>query len=821
MKNKTMLMILVGISFALIFLSGCLQDNTASFIQKRDRSFNENWKFFRGDTAGAELPEFKDAQWRLLDLPHDWSIEDLPGEQNEDQLGPFSKSSPGNTSTGYTIGGTGWYRKHFTLENTDSAKTVILYFDGVYMESDVWINGRHIGFHPYGYTPFYYDISKYLNPAGKNNIIAVRVRNSGRNSRWYSGSGIYRPVWLTVVESVHVDIWGVSITTPEVSRDRAKIKLNVSIKNEFPGDRDLLLMITVTDPDKKMAATMEKKGIVSGRSKTDFEQNIEIKQPGLWAPNTPQLYQAEIRLLTGGNISDIYTINFGIRSIEYSSDKGFLLNNESIKLKGSCIHHDNGMLGSAAFDRAEERRVELMKDNGFNAVRTSHNPPSQAFLDACDRLGILVIDEAFDIWERPKNPQDYHRFFINYWQHDLQSMLLRDRNHPSVIMWSIGNEVNERADTSGIRIARQLINTVRALDASRPVTNAICSFWDHPGRDWSETAAAFELLDISGYNYQWREYSNDHAKYPKRIIYGSESIPGETWENWRQVETYPYVVGDFVWTGMDYLGETGIGHAVYRQKGEEDAFAMPWPWYNAWCGDIDICGNKKPQSFYRDVVWDRSKLEILVHEPVPDGKKEVISYWGWPAEYPSWNWAGEEGKPLQVSVYTTCTKVRLELNGKIVGEKTVEVDSGITVKFEVPYQPGTLKAVGLIDGKEIISKSIKTSGPPTAIRLSADRPIIRAKRNDLAYIAVEVVDSADNRVPDASIPVHLNLSGEGELLAAGNAAPDQMSSFKQLQCTTYRGRALVILRPTITPSTIKLTAEAAGLTPTSVVIQTK
>ena len=783
--------------------------------------FNTNWKFFRGDTTDAQQPAFNDEQWRILDLPHDWSIEDLPGKPSEEQIGPFSKESPGGTSTGYVIGGKGWYRKHFTLDRSDSIKTAVLIFDGVYMESDVWVNGKHAGFHAYGYTPFWYDITPYLRPAGEENIIAVRVKNIGKNSRWYSGSGIYRNVWLAMLDPLHIDIWGVNITTHEISDERAGVKLSVCLKNNLKTESEYLLAAKIKNPGGKIVAETKQSGHIVENGKDSVEISISIPQPEFWSPDYPNVYTAEFTIMIQGQIRDVDQVIFGIRSIEYSVDNGFLLNGEPLLLKGGCMHHDNGLLGAAAFDRAEERRVQLMKNNGFNAIRTSHNPPSQAFLDACDRYGMLVIDEAFDMWERPKRDDDYHRFFTTWWRKDLQSMLLRDRNHPSIIMWSIGNEVSERADTSGLRIAHQLIQYVHQFDTTRPITNAICDFWDHRGRTWDETAPAFELLDIGGYNYQWRHYTSDHEKFPDRIMFGSESIPGEAWENWMQVIKNPYVIGDFVWTGMDYLGETGIGHAVYRQEGEKDVFAMTWPWYNAWCGDIDICGDKKSQSYYRDVVWGKSQLELLVHEPVPEGKKEIVSYWGWPTEYPCWNWTGTEGIPLQVSVYTGCSKVQLELNDNIIDTKTINPDSGITARFEVPYQPGKLKATGFVNDKKVVVKIIKTSGPPSRIQLKADRSLITTDRRDLAYVAIVIEDEEGNRVPDAEIRVNLSLSGEGELLVAGNAKPDAMTSFRQPYCRTYRGRALAIIRPTAVAGEIKLTAEAEGISPASISIQTK
>ena len=448
--------------------------------------------------------------------------------------------------------------------------------------------------------------------------------------------------------------------------------------------------------------------------------HLMITQPSLWSVDNPHLYRATSQIVVKGKIIDSYSVLFGVRTLEFSAEKGFLLNDIPLELKGACMHHDNGLLGSAAFDRAEERRVEIMKANGYNAIRTSHNPPSKQFLDACDRLGMLVIDEAFDMWEHPKNPQDYSNYFKDNWKSDLQSMILRDRNHPSVIAWSIGNEIYERADTSGQRIAGQLVRVVKSLDNSRPVTAAVCLFWDHPGTDWSASEKAFASLDVGGYNYEWKEYENDHKKFPERIMAGTESFPIEAFENWQQVEKDSWVIGDFVWTGMDYLGESGIGHMYYDKK--DAAFSMPWPWYNAWCGDIDITGQKKAQSYFRDVVWGRSKLEMAVHEPMPEGKKEDISYWGWPAEYQSWTWPGEEGKKMQVSVYSRCQEVRLELNGKVIGQKPTSDKTKAYSKFEVPYSSGELKAIGLTDGKEVATKIFKTAGKPSHLSYQPTEP---------------------------------------------------------------------------------------------------
>ncbi len=795
--------------------------NLKSQALRTETLFDPDWKFYRGDVTGAEKTGFNDKLWRAIDLPHDWSSEDLPNQEEGKVTGPFSKESPGTTSTGYVVGGTGWYRKTFTLP-AEPAGTVLLNFDGVYMDCDIWINGKQAGSHPYGYTAFNLDITRLLNAPGKPNIIAVRVKNEGKNSRWYSGSGIYRHVWLITTHPVHIAPWGVYITTPDVSSEKATVKISTNIENSGTKATDAKIITRLLDRNGKTVATNESPSRSLSTRTIDIVQNFSLSRPSLWSVDAPVLYTAEVELVSGGKSVDKVKVPFGIRSLSFDAKTGFLLNGKPLELKGGCMHHDNGFLGSATIDRAEERRVELMKAYGFNAIRTSHNPPSKQFLDACDRLGILVIDEAFDMWERPKNAMDYHRFFKEWWQRDIQSMVMRDRNHPSVIMWSIGNEINERADTSGLIITKQLSDEVRRLDPTRPITAAICSFWDHKGRPWSATAPAFALLDVGGYNYQFTEYEADHAKFPERIMAGTESVPKDAFDNWQQVEKNAWVIGDFVWTAMDYMGETGIGHSRLNDD-PDSSFAKPWSWFNAYCGDIDLIGFKKPQLLYRDVIWRNSKLEMAVHAPIPAGKYEKISYWGWPEEWQNWNWAGNEGTMMDVRVFTRCPAVRLELNGKIIGEKIVNDSTKLIATFKVPYQPGVLKAVGLENGIEVTSKIIATTGKPARIKLTPDRAVIASSRNDLSYVKVEITDEFGNIIPDATDLVKFTISGDGELAGTGSACPNCMASFKKSEVKTFRGVALAILRPSTgnKPGTIVLKAEAQGLTPAEITIQTK
>ena len=810
---------LLLISLALFLFISCNMEKPD--FTDREQNFDSDWKFQLGDAPGAETATFDDSQWRQLDLPHDWSIEDLPTAEGKNQIGPFSEDSEGKGSTGHVVGGTGWYRKTFTLDKSADGKKVQILFDGVYMNSEVWINGQSLGVHPYGYTPFYYDLTPHLKPAGEPNVLVVKVDNNGKNSRWYSGSGIYRHVNLMVTEKIHLPVWGIFVTTPEVSAEKALVKLNIKENNETGEKGKLEISTHLISPEGQIITQAKTTVDPFENENHDTEQIFEVQKPSLWSIDSPTLYQAVTEVSFDGKVVDQQTTTFGIRSIEFSAEKGFLLNGKNVLLKGGCMHHDNGPLGAATIDRAEERRVELMKKFGFNAIRTSHNPPSRQFLDACDRLGVLVIDEAFDQWQRPKNPEDYSNYFNDYHQKDIEAMVLRDRNHPSVIIWSIGNEIKERADSAGLMITKKLSSIIKNLDQTRPVTSAICSFWDNPGKTWEYAQPAFELLDVGGYNYMWREYENDHQKYPSRMMIGTESIAKEAFENWQMVEKYPHILGDFIWTSMDYLGEAGIGHSLIATPDTKPQFSPGWPWYNAYCGDIDICGFKKPQSYFRDVVWKISNLEMAVHAPIPSGMKEIVSMWGWPDEHQSWNWAGSEGQKLQVNVYSNYSEVRLELNGKVIGTKPVSAETKLTAIFDVPYEAGELKAIALQDGKEMETKILKTTGKPAKIRLTADRSEIKASRNDLSYVTVEITDEAGNLVPDADLPVQFKVDGAGELAAVENGNPKDIKSFRQPLVNSFKGKCLVILRPAGMSGEIKLKAESEGLAGTETIVMTK
>lgn len=815
---------------------------------KRDQLFDNGWRFHRGDAPGAENLEFDDSAWREIDLPHDWSVEELPPFPEENgqgtvwgatdvplRIGPFDRYlSEGKGSTGWCMGGIGWYRKRFSELPVGSHAEIV--FEGVYMNSDVWLNGHHLGVHPYGYTSFAYDLTPYLN---RENVITVRVRNEGRNSRWYSGSGIYRHVWVNVTGPVRVPLWGVCVTTPEVSAQSATVRVAVKVENREKAEREATVRVRLLDSKDHVVGSHEASKQIGPGGDAEVEQTMALSAPALWSLDAPHLYRAEVELVSGGKTVDSTATSFGIRKIEADAKNGLRINGEVLKLRGGCMHHANGLLGSAAIDRAEERRVELMKADGFNAIRCSHNPPSPRFLDACDKVGMAVIDEAFDQWSEQKNPQDYHLYFKDWWQRDIDSMVLRDRNHPSVIFWSIGNEIPERAKPLGIAEARQIVDEIKRLDATRPITAAINPYFE-PGKphSWPDNDPAFQYLDVGGYNYEWSEYEKDHERLPQRVMMGTESLPRSAFDNWQMVEKHPYVLGDFVWTGMDYLGEAGIGNTQLKPtapmfqapgpKGElggvpVESFALSfseeYPWFVSYCGDIDLIGDDKPQFSYRRVVWGTSKLEMAVQRPIPEGSKQLVSAWGWPDELRSWTWPGHEGETLTVNVYSQGDQVRLLLNGSEIGVKPASIETQLKAEFSVPYAPGNLKAIALKDGRPIAEVSFKTVGKPAELRLKADRRSIRKDRNDLAYVTLEVIDQSGNVVPDAAVPVSFEISGAGELAATGTANPKDVRSFRQARPVTYHGKCLAIVRPTGSAGNVTLSATSAGLKPGRVVIK--
>ena len=773
-----------------------------------------HWKFIQSDVENAEKTNFDDNQWRTLNLPHDWSIE-----------GEFDKDAPTKGSGGYLPTGVGWYRNHFAVPAIQKEQRFWIEFDGVYMNSDVWINGHYLGKHPYGYTSFYYDLTPFITKG--ENTLAVRVDNSIQpNSRWYSGSGIYRHVWLNIAGPVHIAQWGTSIATPSVDSTSATIVVRTTIENNLPVTRDIVLRSVIRDETGKERATIDTPVSVSVSGKTDLQQILTITSPLLWSIETPSLYSLHSSLLAGTKVIDNLVSPFGIRKIEYDKDKGFLLNGKRVKMNGVCLHHDAGCLGAAVPERAWQRRLQVLKDMGCNAIRTSHNPPAPEFLDLCDAMGFLVMDEAFDEWEDAKGQVQYgyHKYFGECWQSDLISMIHRDRNHPSVVLWSAGNEINEQKTDRGQEVLRMLIDTFHKEDPTRPVTVANDKI---VADDGPAKLPFLEMQDIVGYNYvdRWHErrelyYSIDRHDHPDWKMIGTENVsipsirgqyllpsdktaarPGRSLDYrvsmiraeqlWRVTSSYDYVIGDFMWTGIDYLGE---------------AF---WPNKNASSGVIDLCGFPKDSYYFYQSQWtDKPMIHLSPH----------------------WNWAGNEGRVIPVIVYTNCDSVELFLNGKSFGMKSAvfpqqgnsggwntyarplinATTSDLHLSWDVPYEPGTVKVIGKKDG-QIVIEEIHTTSKPAAIRLSADRKEINADAQDIVNVSVEIVDENALVVPDANNLVEFKVEGEGTLAGTDNGNPQDKTSMKSKSRSTFNGLALAVVRSTEKSGKIRFTAHSDNL----------
>ena len=774
---------------------------------ERKQLFDYDWKFFLGDAPDAKSNNFNDESWRKLDLPHDWSIE-----------GKVNPKNPTGGGGGYFPAGIGWYRKTFQASDAWKTNKIAIYFEGVYMNSEVFINGKSLGVYPYGYSSFSYDLTPYLH-FGKENVIAVRVDNSQQiNSRWYSGSGIYRHVWMMLTNPIHVAHWGAAISTPVVSAKKATVLVKTKVKNETSSTQSILVKTILWNKNSKSVGNGQLKVELPANSEKEITQTINISNPLLWTPETPDLYQAQIQILKEKKILDDTKTNFGIRSIRFTAENGFQLNGKTVKINGGCVHHDNGCLGSAAFDRAEERKIELLKAGGFNAVRTSHNPPSEAFLNACDRLGLLVMDESFDCWKIGKNNNDYSKYFNEWWQRDLETMVLRDRNHPSIIMWSIGNEIPERGDHSAIETAKILAGAIKKIDTARPVTSAIVD----NGKDWSKFDTIMAVHDVVGYNYHLWSALSDHQRVPSRIIVQTESYPKDAFTNWKLVQDNKYVIGDFVWTALDYLGESGIGRWYYSgdvpgEHWEHDFF----PYHGAYCGDIDLIGWRKPISHYRSMLYNNSeKLYMAVREPAPEPLEIKETWWSvWPT-WESWTWPDFEGKTVQVEVYSKYPKVRLYMNNKLIGEQATTREQQFKATFAVPYSSGQLKAVGLDNGKEMESTMLKTSGDAAKIKLIADRKEILANGQDLSYITVEITDKDGIVQPNAANRIHFKIDGPGIIAGVDNADMKDTDPYTGNTRKAWKGRALVVIKSTHDTGNIKLTVTSPILEETAINIKT-
>jgi beta-galactosidase len=792
-------------------LAAALVCSSVSAGSRQHESFDFDWRFAIGEYAGAEQAGFDDAGWRGVDLPHDWSIE-----------GRINAANPTGAAGGFFSAGLGWYRKTFVAPESWAGRLVSIGFEGVYQDSSVWLNGQLLGQRPYGYSGFSYDVTPYLR-IGAKNTVAVRVDNTHHvNSRWYSGSGIYRHVWLTITEPLHIAESGMFISTPSVSAEEADATVQAEIRSGGAPSGTCILQVHVLSPDSREVAAGFSKTLSFSKGSAVATVAVKIARPQLWSPERPALYRAIVELSEDGHATDSVTQTFGIRTLRVSAERGFELNGQSIKRAGGCLHHDNGCLGAAAFDRAEERKVELLKAAGFNAVRTAHNPPSPAFLNACDRLGLMVADEIFDCWRSGKNDADYSKVFDQWWRADVDSWVLRDRNHPSVVLWDLGNELPDAGTTGGIDTGTFLARRVRELDPSRPLTAAVF-WWSGMPWKWPDADPLFAQLDVSGTNYQLDRLEEDHQRGPTRVFLSTESYLRDTFRCWQAAQEHSYFIGDFVWSAMDYLGESGIGRnfAPGREVIDHNN-PRQYPYHGAYCGDIDLTGFPRPISHYRNILWNHAeRIYTAVLEPTTDGRPFGAAAWGIAPAWASWTWPGFEGRPLTVEVYSNCEVVRLYLNNVPVGEAPTTRQKQFKATFVVPYKAGMLRAVGLDGGQPVAENILSTAGPPAALRLIVDRSVLRADGQDLGFVTIESIDGRGNFQPNGDQTVNFALSGPGVIAGVGSADFANEEPYQGHQRRLFHGRAQLVIRTVRAPGEMRLSASAPTLNPAQMVIESQ
>jgi beta-galactosidase len=728
--------------------------------------------------------------------------------------GPFSSSCPGGSGAGYLNGGIGWYRKEFKLPENIKGKQVFIEFDGVYMNSDVWINGYHLGNRPYGYSSFEYELTNHLKFGGEKNVLAVRADVQQPCSRWYSGAGIYRNVRLIVIGPVHIAHWGTYVTTPEISESEATVHIETKIQNQSASSNQVTLETVIVDDSGNKIAENSSAQTVGADSINIFTQDIKIPKPKLWSLENPNLYNVLSKVYVNNNLVDNIESSFGIRSFKFTADKGFFLNGKHVDIKGVCLHHDLGSLGAAVNKRAIERQLEIMKEMGCNAIRTSHNPPAPELLELCDRMGFLVMDEAFDEWIRNKTMYGYGRFFNDWSKRDLTDMILRDRNHPSIILWSIGNEIPEQDNANAYEMSKRLVDICHNEDPTRPVTSA-CNT-----PEAAIKSGFSKPLDVLGINYQLPfyqtlrgnmklfgsetasavstrgEYNLVHDGDTLKIIKelnnqcSSYDMNAPSWgnnaeETLKAVKNAPWVAGEFVWTGFDYIGEPS---------------PFSWPSVSSYFGIVDLCGFPKDRYYLYQSQWaDKPMVHILPH----------------------WNWQGFEGREIPVWCYSNCESVELFLNGKSLGEKKFSDTKDLHLVWNVPYSPGTLEAVAKNNGQIICTDVIKTAGAPAKIIMTPDRKEISADGEDLSYVKVEIADKSGNVCPNADNPVKFDITGEGVIAGVGNGNPISHEYFKASERKAFHGLCLVMAQSTDKAGTIRLKATADGLEESEITIETK
>jgi beta-galactosidase len=789
------------------FATALLMVIAASPAWAEVRNLSQDWRFHAGEAAGAERSAFDDASWQRVAAPHDFSIMDKP-----DGSAPFDPDTLSGQDSGYLPGGIGWYRRDLVLSPTEASRIVRLNFEAVYMDADIWVNGEHLKKHRYGYTAFSVDLTGKVRPG--SNLIVVRVDHADPSSRWYAGSGLIRPVALELLDPVHIEPESVFVSTPVAAEDRSVVSVSAAIANRSDKAKSAEWVARVVAANGETVAEAKQTQTVPAGGRAERSQELSVVNPRLWSPESPDLYTLVQEIRIDGATVDVRRTRFGIRTISLDADKGLRINGRPVLLRGGNIHHDNYMIGAAGAPDADARKVALMKAAGYNAIRNAHNPASQATLDAADELGMLVINEAFDSWNKSKKPQDYSRFFAEDWQQDIDSMVVSGRNHPSVLFWSTGNEIPEDGTPQGIETSRKLAERVRMLDPTRPVTQGINA---DPPKSTKQAA----VLGVVGYNYHAHIFGEEHKQLPKLTMYTSESLSKDLFSYWRAVESKPWVIGDFVWTAVDYLGESGIGWMGYSQDWQK---LGPYPWHLAYCGEIDATGRLRPAAYYRQVVWKTgtSPISAFVRQPkdtedLPDRRLYPITPphldWSLDDVHPSWTWPGQEGRRQEVLVYSELPEVELFLNGKSLGRKPVSVESEYKVAYQVPYAPGRLLAVGYRDGREAGRWELRTAGTPATAVVSVDRPQLKANGEDLAYVVVELhdADGTPVYVRKDDRKVRVRVTGAGTLAGIGNGNPVDVSSFQSGQRTTFHGRVVAVVRAGALAGPIVVDIDAEGL----------
>ena len=746
--------------------------------------FDRDWRFFKGDARGAERPEFNDADWRRLDVPHDWSIE-----------GPFDEKNPTGKDGGYLPAGVGWYRKHFDVPAAHSGRRVFVEFDGVMANSDVWVNGHHLGRRPYGYIGFRYELTDHLKFGGSN-VVAVRADNTGQPaSRWYAGAGLYRHVRLTASDPVHIDHWGTFVTTPRVSDAGATVNVRSTVVNQSKAARNVSLQVQIVNPGGKVVGVAETRPRPLGAGETaDFTQEVSVKNPVRWDTRDPALYRAVARVRERGRVVDDETVTFGIREFRFEPATGFWLNGRNFKLYGVCLHHDGGAFGAAVPLRVWERRLEALRRFGANAIRTAHNPPAPEFLDLADRMGFIVMDENFDVWTVKKREYDYHRYF-NEWSHiDTRDMVRRDRNHPSVVIYSTGNEIHDTPKPElAKRVLAGLIEVFHREDPTRPVTQAL--FRPNVSKDYDNGLA--DMLDVVGQNYREKEILAAYHQKPTRKILGTENT--HVREQWLALRDNPPYAGQFLWTGIDYLGES-----------------PGWPMVAENFGLLDRTSTPRPRAFQRLSWWGEVPTVYaarrVAHTPAPptdpgyglDRHPQVL--------FGDWTPSDLEPHDETVEVYSNAEQVELFLNGRSLGSKPRPSDDAPR-NWKVPFEPGTLRAVGTKGGRVVATHELRTAGKPARVLLSVDKPRLAHAWDDVVHVEALVVDAHGVVVPSASDLITFSASGAGGVVAVDSGDNASHEPFQASRRRAYQGRCFAMLKATAPRGRISVTATAAGLAP--------